>query len=316
MSDSTDNSLQQEFTPLTRINADQDYSVEEVDVSGADDSDWMMNILKNTILQELPTEYVPQILMQFEPIEVKQGEIIIKQGDVGDYFYFVHQGECRVTYRSAPSAEEKQVNHLVPGRSFGEEALISGATRSGTVTMLSNGVLFRLSKAHFQRFISQSLLTYATYPEVENLPQPVVWLDNSPADLYTPNPLLNTINTPAELIRNYYDQFQKEVTYIVIGNDRGQCASTAFLLQSQGFQVYLLKGDVPKENTGEIETTTTESIETKLAEALKTTQALEKENKGLARKMVMLMRENQQLRKALAAYKNRAANAENVESGD
>ena len=70
-------------------------------------------------------------------VRFKEGDTIIEQGDQsGDHFYVVDEGECDI-YVSIDGNEPMHVQHVSPGGSFGELALIYGTARAATVKVCS-----------------------------------------------------------------------------------------------------------------------------------------------------------------------------------
>ncbi|MEX0875418.1 MAG: cyclic nucleotide-binding domain-containing protein [Actinomycetota bacterium] len=65
-------------------------------------------------------------------VEVPSGATIVKQGEEGDAFYVVLEGEARVSSKSR--ASQKTVATLGPGSWFGELAVLDPAPRNATVS--------------------------------------------------------------------------------------------------------------------------------------------------------------------------------------
>ena len=98
---------------------------------------------------------------EITPVTVKgrAGEVVIKQGDEGDYFYAIVQGRCLVTRESPLNQKGIKLAELGVGETFGEEALIAEAKRNATVTMITDGVLMRLNKQDFRDLMHEPLKT-------------------------------------------------------------------------------------------------------------------------------------------------------------
>ena len=79
----------------------------------------------------------------FEP-----GQVIIKEGEVGENFYLIEYGECEVTKEG-----EGIVNRLKGGDYFGEIALINDLPRQATVTAVKATKVAFLGKSGFQRLL-------------------------------------------------------------------------------------------------------------------------------------------------------------------
>jgi cAMP-dependent protein kinase regulator len=68
--------------------------------------------------------------------KVTADEVIISQGDEGDNFYVVDEGQFDVY------VNDKKVVEIGPGGSFGELALMYNTPRAATVQATSDGVLW------------------------------------------------------------------------------------------------------------------------------------------------------------------------------
>ncbi len=91
------------------------------------------------------------------------GDVVIRQGDEGDFFYAIVGGRCAVTRETPLNREGIRLAELGMGDTFGEEALISGATRNATVTMLTDGVLMRLAKDDFNTLLNEPMLQWVDH---------------------------------------------------------------------------------------------------------------------------------------------------------
>ena len=78
------------------------------------------------------------MFMKMEEFPVKKGEVVIKQGDDGDYYYIIRRGVAKVS-RTTKSGESIVIAELKVGNAFGEEALVSDVKRNASVTMDCDG---------------------------------------------------------------------------------------------------------------------------------------------------------------------------------
>jgi CRP-like cAMP-binding protein len=81
-----------------------------------------------------------------------QGEIIIRQGEVGDYFYVIRRGRVAVVQRDAQELEQV-VNELVTGDYFGEAALLTREPRNATIRALTPVEVLTLNRRDFDRLV-------------------------------------------------------------------------------------------------------------------------------------------------------------------
>ena len=102
----------------------------------------------------LDQDQLAGIAVKLEEREVSAGAEIIKRGSKPDGFYMVFKGKVKVT---VPDQEkgERQIGVLHGGDYFGEEALFEDRDRSATVTVVDAGILFFLSRPHFDALLTK-----------------------------------------------------------------------------------------------------------------------------------------------------------------
>ena len=91
------------------------------------------------ILQTLNATEVAKIADSLEPVEYNEGETIIEQGDVGDTFYLMLEGEAIVRKSQQPGGQPDEVGRLRPGDYFGEISLITDQPRAASVIAAPGG---------------------------------------------------------------------------------------------------------------------------------------------------------------------------------
>lgn len=80
------------------------------------------------------------------------GEQIIKQGDDGNVFYIIEEGEAVAT-KSINGEEAKEVMNYSQGDYFGERALLKNEPRAANVVALTDIKLVSLERASFKRLL-------------------------------------------------------------------------------------------------------------------------------------------------------------------
>ena len=117
-------------------------------------------LLKNvpflSVLQDYEILLVADALC---PVNPDKGEVIIKQGDAGDEFFIILQGECVVSKQEG-NEPPKEVGRLRSGSYFGEMALMQNAPRAATVTAGDNCKLVKLDRPSFQRLLGPCIETF------------------------------------------------------------------------------------------------------------------------------------------------------------
>lgn len=86
------------------------------------------------------------------PVVHRGGEAIIRQGDEGDNFYIIDEGEVEVYVNNVP------VVVLGEGCSFGELALIYGTPRAATVIAKTDCKLWAIDRDTYRRILMGSTI--------------------------------------------------------------------------------------------------------------------------------------------------------------
>lgn len=216
--------------------------VSEIQADAEADGDWMTRMLQSKAFLKVPPVNIQTMFMQMEAIPVRAGEVVIRQGDVGDFYYIISQGRGKVTRRSSDQ-RETTLAELSVGDSFGEEALISEAPRNATVTMLTDGALMRLSKAHFIALLREPLLNWVSFEQAVSLVQAgACWLDVRTEAEHQNQSLPGSINIPLWMLRIRASGLDINRKYIAYCDTGSRSASAAFLLSERGFDVHVLQG--------------------------------------------------------------------------
>jgi len=79
---------------------------------------------------------------------------IIKEGAVGDSFFFVKEGQLEVT-KKGKSGHEAKLSVIGGGQGFGEMALLTCSVRSSSVRAVTDVTLYKLPKKDFEDIILQ-----------------------------------------------------------------------------------------------------------------------------------------------------------------
>jgi len=115
----------------------------------------LTNIVQNNILfRNYQADQHAAIVEGFEHIDVALGEVLIKQGDPGEYFYIIESGEVDIHMESA-GFKIKVGRTLTTGDYFGELALMYNTPRAATVVCTVPGVLWRMSRQTYRTIVTQ-----------------------------------------------------------------------------------------------------------------------------------------------------------------
>ena len=89
-----------------------------------------------------------QVYDVMKRVAVKKGDVVIRQGDQGDWFYVVDEGEYAVTLEQN-GKDVEILRYTTQGGAnpcFGELALMYSKPRAATVTAVHDGVLWAMDR--------------------------------------------------------------------------------------------------------------------------------------------------------------------------
>ena len=109
----------------------------------------------------------------FSPVSFSADSVIVSQGDSGDMFYVIEDGDAVVLQTPPEGGEAVEVGHLSEGDYFAEIALIKNETRKATVKALTDLRCLQLERDAFTRLLGpcedilkRNMETYKTYADV------------------------------------------------------------------------------------------------------------------------------------------------------
>ncbi|XP_025112177.1 cAMP-dependent protein kinase regulatory subunit isoform X3 [Pomacea canaliculata] len=109
-------------------------------------------IAKNVLFSHLDDNERSDIFDAMFPVHRHAGEVIIQQGDEGDNFYVIDQGEVDVYVNG------EHVTTIGEGGSFGELALIYGTPRAATVKAKNDVKLWGIDRDSYRRILMGSTI--------------------------------------------------------------------------------------------------------------------------------------------------------------
>src|SRR6185503_1117015 len=114
----------------------------------------LQDLRKSPLFQGLSDEELGQLMDMAEPVTLRSGEILIKQGELGDSAYVVIKGEFEVQKQSGQSLIKIDLRN--PGDVVGEMALLSRSPRNATVIAKTDSETLCISQEVFENLLSTS----------------------------------------------------------------------------------------------------------------------------------------------------------------
>jgi CRP-like cAMP-binding protein len=236
------------------ITWDQTGSYEVGEITGTnstDADDWMTVLLQTKAFHRIPPANLQALFMRMQHVACRAGEVVIKQGGDGDYFYVITKGSAVVTRETPMNRDGLKLAELGVGESFGEEALISDAKRNATVTMTTDGALVRLGKDDFKELLNEPLLHWVDLEHARELVgRGARWLDVRLPSEFESYHLDESLNVPLYFIRLKIKTLDTATPYIAVCDTGRRSSAAAFLLSERGFDAYCLQGGLTGNKLG------------------------------------------------------------------
>ncbi|MDP9197693.1 MAG: cyclic nucleotide-binding domain-containing protein [Pseudomonadota bacterium] len=228
------------------------YEVGEITgTTSADADDWMTVLLQTKAFHRIPPANLQALFMRMQHVACRAGEVIIKQGADGDYFYVITKGSAVVTRETPMNRDGLKLADLGVGESFGEEALISDAKRNATVTMTTDGALVRLGKDDFKELLNEPLLHWVDLEHARELiGRGARWLDVRLPSEFDGYHLDEALNVPLYFIRLKIKTLDTATPYVAVCDSGRRSSAAAFLLSERGFDAYCLQGGLTGNKLG------------------------------------------------------------------
>jgi len=225
------------------------YEVSELRGEAGGSDDWMTTLLQTKAFHKIPPANIQAIFMRLQQVNHRAGDVVIKQGDEGDYFYVITRGKCVVTRETPLNKEGIRLAELQVGDTFGEEALISEAKRNATVAMETDGSLMRLGKDDFRKLLNEPMLDWVDAKGAERVIQEGgQWLDVRLPSEFEAYHNDGAVNVPLYFIRLKLKTLDSSIKYVVCCDTGRRSSAGAFILNERGFQTYVLKGGLNRTN--------------------------------------------------------------------
>jgi len=223
------------------------YEVSELQGEAEDEGgeDWMTMLLQTKAFHKIPPANIQAIFMRMQQINYKAGDVVLKQGTEGDYFYVLTSGKCLVTRETPLNKDGIKLAEIAVGDTFGEEALISDAKRNATVTMTTDGAIMRLGKEDFKRLLNEPMLDWISMAEAEDIIKGGgKWLDVRLPSEFENDHLSGAINIPLYFIRLKMSTLDENTNYILCCDTGRRSSAGAYILSERGYKAYVLRDGI------------------------------------------------------------------------
>lgn len=225
---------------------DQTANYISLDIAGQrdldEDADWMLTLLRSNLFYKVSPMNIRQILTRFRPVFTHAGEVVIRQGELGDCCYFIKEGSVSVYRSTDEKSKSELVAELGVGRCFGEDALVNDVPRNATIEMRDNGVLMKLDKQDFYLLLKPPQVRSLTLSETDReLMSGAVLIDVRSQDEFERAHAAQALNMPLSILKLKSRLLDRETNYITYCNSGRRSSAAAFLLAEDGYRVTVLR---------------------------------------------------------------------------
>jgi CRP-like cAMP-binding protein len=204
---------------------------------------WVFRLLQSRVMHKLPTAGIERMFQRFEQVDVRAGDVIVREGEEADFFYVIKDGAASVS--KSLETGDSVVAYLVRGDSFGEDALLANTVRNATVTMIKDGKLMRLAKRAFEEVMKPPAVDWLTPGKASIFArQGAVVLDVRMPEEFQQRAIKGAINTPLYTLRETVNEFDRSRKYVIYCNTGERSAAAAFIMAKMGFETYALQGGI------------------------------------------------------------------------
>ncbi|KAJ3610689.1 hypothetical protein NHX12_022781 [Muraenolepis orangiensis] len=131
-------------------------------------------MVKNDFLKKLEAQHLRELVDSMYPMEYTQGQLVIQEGEAGNYLYVLAEGLLEVIQNG------KLLGEMLPGTAFGELAILYNCKRTATVKALSCALIWALDRQTFQSIMMRT--TQARNQEYFNFLRSVSLLKDLPEE--------------------------------------------------------------------------------------------------------------------------------------
>ena len=215
----------------------------EVAEMSAGEGEWVYRMMRHPALEKILGGNLAALFERLTPIEAKAGQVLVRQGDPGDYYYIIKSGRASVTRKLEQEGKVQMLAELREGDAFGEEALVSSTPRNATVIALAPTSLMRLAQADFVELLRAPLVQQVSLAEAQEMAKSGAGLiDVRTEEEFQQGAIKGAINLPLYGLRRGAKSLDTQRPYVICCDSGKRSSAAAFLLSQRGFDACVLEG--------------------------------------------------------------------------
>jgi len=196
--------------------------------------------------RRLPVESIVEAIRRLKQMPVKAGQEVIRQGDPGDAYYIIEEGEAHVWELGLYDDEPQLVNELAQCDSFGEEALVMEGSRTATVRMTKDGSLLILDKSDFNQLVKTQMVDWVDADRAKSLLDGDQYhlLDVRYEEEYEESYIPGSTLIPLQQLRRRFTELAPDKSYVAYCKGGKRSAVACLLLKQRDLNVVSLTGGI------------------------------------------------------------------------
>lgn len=151
-----------------RITPTQIQFIDNTEGGSASDDEFGLDFKREvvySVFTGLPRQEALGFTGELQPVNVAEGEIIVRQGAPADKIFIIIKGEVGIE-REEPDGSKVELDTLRDGQFFGEVAILRDTPREATAKALTDVTLLALQRDTFQKLVAGSLGTTGDFDSV------------------------------------------------------------------------------------------------------------------------------------------------------
>jgi rhodanese-related sulfurtransferase/signal-transduction protein with cAMP-binding, CBS, and nucleotidyltransferase domain len=207
--------------------------------------DRIESIRNSLVFKKLPMECVEEAFKRMSTMDVSEGDAVISQGEEGDAYYVITEGEAEVYQMGLYDDEPKLTASLGAGDAFGDEALVSGGRRNETVKMISDGKLLVLKESDFEQLIGGQLVKTVNAKIAQTMVESgYILVDVRYAEEFDEEHIPGCVLMPLYELRDRLSELSGGNKYIVYCHGGSRSAVAAMVMSQNNIDVQSLEGGI------------------------------------------------------------------------
>jgi NTE family protein len=133
----------------------------EIQPTGHSPDELIRLIAESSLFHQVNPVHLQELENQLEWVSLNSGDVLFREGEDVDALYVVAEGQLEVTKQQQnldgdPTNDRLVLTQIVPPATIGEMAILTGGTRSATVTATKPSGLVRFPKLAFDKLLTRN----------------------------------------------------------------------------------------------------------------------------------------------------------------